>query len=80
MGSMHHMGGVGHAGPGVDYYGAGGAGAAGPTGAMQSGNVGGMMLSQGGFLSAFTAAPIYEGEPPLLEGRLLTHATIRCEF
>lgn len=26
------------------------------------------MLPQGGFWSAFTAAPLYENEPPLLEG------------
>lgn len=72
MGSMHPVGaqhgsssaaGAG----GMDYYGVMGA-TGGPTGNMQSGNVGGVMLSQGGFWSAFSAAPIYEGEPPLLEG------------
>jgi hypothetical protein len=63
MGSMSHLGG-GSAVPGVggEYYG----GAA--TGNMSSGGVGGVMLAQAGFWSAFTAAPLYENEPPLLEG------------
>ena len=63
MGSMSHLGGNG-AGAGVagDFYGAG------PTGNMQSGGVGGVMLAQGGFWSAFTAAPLFENEAPLLEG------------
>lgn len=42
------------------------------TGSMQSmggsSGIGGVMLQQGGFWSAFTAAPVYENEPPLLEG------------
>ena len=69
MGSMSHLGGSGGAGAATgssDYYGA-------ATGNMQSGpggpgGVGGSMLSPGGFWSAFTAAPLYENEPPLLEG------------
>lgn len=63
MGSMARMGGNGAAsGVGADFYGVG------PTGNMQNGGVGGVMLPQGGFWSAFTAAPLYENEPPLLEG------------
>lgn len=66
MGSMSHLGGSGGAGGvGSDYY------SGVPSGNMQSGGVGGIMLAQGGFLSAFTAAPIYENEPPLLEGQSL---------
>lgn len=63
MNSISHLGrnGVG-AGVGGDFYGTG------PTGNMQSGGVGGVMLAQGGFWSAFTAAPLYENEAPLLEG------------
>lgn len=63
MGSMSRIGGNA-TGQGVnaDFYGAG------PTGNMQSGGVGGVMLAQGGFWSAFTAAPLYENEAPLLEG------------
>ena len=70
MAAIQHLGGSG-AGPngGVgDYYGVVGAGSSGPSGSMQSGGVGGQMLPQGGFWSAFTAAPLYEGESPLLEG------------
>ena len=76
MGSMSHLGGSSGAGAGAgtsDYYGA-------ATGNMQSGpggpgGVGGSMLSPGGFWSAFTAAPLYENEPPLLEGEAVLSET-----
>ena len=64
MGSMSHLGGSGvgsSSGNPASFY-------ADATGNMQSGGVGGVMLAQGGFWSAFTAAPLYENEQPLLEG------------
>lgn len=70
MGSLSHTGPAGASSSGggaagVNYY-------ADATGSMQSmggpSGIGGVMLQQGGFWSAFTAAPVYENEPPLLEG------------
>ena len=61
MGSMSHLGGTSTASGSGNFY-------ADATGSMQSGGIGGVMLAQGGFWTAFTAAPLYENEQPLLEG------------
>lgn len=75
LGSMSH---ASSAQPSMNYYSSFGGADAVPSGNMQSGSagVGGVMLNQGGFWSAFTAAPIYEGEPPLLEGAQM-HLRVR---
>ena len=68
--SMQHLSGTngGPNGGAGGYYGVIGPGPSGPNGNMQSGGVRGQMLPQSGFWSAFTASPVFEGEPPLLEG------------
>ncbi|KAL7010325.1 hypothetical protein EMMF5_000348 [Cystobasidiomycetes sp. EMM_F5] len=68
MGSMAHNASAGTSSGGMDYYsGFSGSGGVAASGNMQSNGVGGAMIPIVGFWSAFTAAPMYEGEPPLLE-------------
>lgn len=78
MGSMAHNASAGTSSGGMDYYsGFSGSGGVAASGNMQSNGVGGAMIPIVGFWSAFTAAPMYEGEPPLLEGRSDTRILYR---